>query len=66
MRQKTLILNNSYKEEYEDKFVAVSMHTLQIFDFDSSFERLFSEIPESTKERLMFFFVKNKSFSLVC
>lgn len=65
MRQQALMINNSYREEYENKFVAVNMNTLQVFDFDPSFKRLYCEIPESIKERLMFFFVKDKSFILV-
>ena len=65
MRTKALMLNNSYKEEYENKYVAVNIHTLQVFDSDSSFKRLYSEIPLSIRERLMFFFVIDKSFVLV-
>lgn len=63
MSQKTL--KDSYKPEYENKYIAVNMHTSEIIDTDTSFKKLYDEIPASTRERLMFFFILDKKFNLI-
>lgn len=62
---KTNKLSDQYKEEYENKFIAVNMTTGSIFDFDYSFITMYEEIPKEIRKRLFFYYCKNKEFSMI-
>lgn len=62
---KTDKLKSIYEERYEKHFVAISMYSGNVLDFDRSFIRLFTEIPEAMREKLFFFYVKDRNWKYI-